>query len=270
MHAGAGGLRCPPPWPWRPGRTAASLLCLLAAAAAAVPPVASARARVIGTLFPHAVALPVLPPMALPQHLPWADVFRPSFERKRIAALRWRVSQQRAEVERCSQEIAGLLAVVSRLTPAHRVAAEHEVLQLRRAAGIAEARILRLKDKLGRHGAVRQGWTGAAMRAFEIMVAKEERSSRVLWAQLSRHSDPWSLLREDTLSLLRMGTNVTILQGYSRLFATRTDEAPRLLSHTAAIMARATQLEQYAPGILLALDGHLELIEPHLDEILHR
>lgn len=246
-------------------------LCLLTAVAAAVPPAASARARVIGTLFPQAVAaMPALPPMALPRHLPGADVLRPTFERKRIAALRWRVSQQRAEVERCLQEIAGLLAVAPRLTPVQRAAAEHEVQQLRRAAGIAETRILRLKKKLGRHGAVRQGWTGAAMRAFEVMVAKEERSARVLCAQLSRHSDPWSLLREDTLSLLRMGTNVTILQGYSRLFATRTDEAPRLLSHTAAIVVRATKLEQHVPGILLALDGHLERIEPHLDEILDR
>ena len=34
--------------------------------------------------------------------------------------------------------------------------------------------------------------------------------------------------------------------------------------------ARAAKLERFAPGILLAIDGYLDLIEPHLDDILER
>ena len=30
------------------------------------------------------------------------------------------------------------------------------------------------------------------------------------------------------------------------------------------------KLERYAPGILIAVEGHLDAIEPHLDEILQR
>jgi len=196
-------------------------------------PSSAAHVKVLTKLFPEAYKPGG---SAGVDNVPFAELFKPTFEQKRVSALRWRVSQQRAEVERCLQQIAAMnarLVANSLLLPAQRSAAEHEVLQLRRAAGIAESRILRLKTKLGRHGAVRKGWTGAAARTLEIMIAKEERSMRVLWQQLSRHADPWALLREDTSSLIRMGTNVAILQGYSRLFATRADEAPRLLTHTA-------------------------------------
>ena len=44
--------------------------------------------------------------------------------------------------------------------------------------------------------------------------------------------------------------------------------APRLASLAAA--SRAATLEQYAPGILIAVDGYLEFVEPHLDLILER
>ena len=47
-------------------------------------------------------------------------------------------------------------------------------------------------------------------------------------------------------------------------------DAERLAPHAAAIAARITKLERYAPGILLAVDGHLGAIEPHLDDILER
>lgn len=248
---------------------------LLAAVGMPQPPLsANARVRVMGTLFQK----PLLWMPALPSadELPWSRLMRQNFSQKRVAALRYRVAQQRAEVERCSQQIKALEARLAASpaarfpTAAEAVAAREEVLKLRMAAGIAESRILRLKIKLGRDGAVRPGPLGAAARAIEIMIAAEERSARVLMAILAAHSDPWALLREDTESLLRMGTNATILKGYSRLFATRQQDAPRLLTHTAAIVARAAKLEKYAPGILLALDGHLELIEPHLDEVLDR
>jgi len=35
-------------------------------------------------------------------------------------------------------------------------------------------------------------------------------------------------------------------------------------------VARAAKLERFAPGILIAIDGYLDLVEPHLDEILER
>ena len=73
------------------------------------------------------------------------------------------------------------------------------------------------------------------------------------------------LLREDTQSLLRLGSNLSLAAGYMQL-----RQSPTLLPHTAAIIARAAVLEQYAPGILLAIDGQLALIEPHLDTILDR
>jgi len=72
-------------------------------------------------------------------------------------------------------------------------------------------------------------------------------------------------VREDTFSLLRLGSNASLVAGYASL-----RNAERLAPHAAAIAARAAKLERYAPGILVAVDGHLAEVEPHLDEILER
>jgi len=87
----------------------------------------------------------------------------------------------------------------------------------------------------------------------------------VVWGVLRGQRDPWALLRDDTLALLRLGSNLTVVAGYARL-----SSSPRLMPHAAAIAARASKLERFAPGIMLAVDGYLDLIEPHLDEILER
>ena len=99
-----------------------SYLLYLLVSAEALP---GARVKVLTKLFPE-----------MHHGMPFAALFKPSFESKRVAALRWRVSQQRAEVEWCSQQITGLeirLGLIgstqgnSRLTPVQRGAAEHEV-----------------------------------------------------------------------------------------------------------------------------------------------
>ena len=45
-------------------------------------------------------------------------------------------------------------------------------------------------------------------------------------------------------------------------------DAPLLLPHAAAIAARINLLESHAPGLLLSVHGHLDVVEPHLDYIL--
>ncbi|EOD09849.1 hypothetical protein EMIHUDRAFT_216481 [Emiliania huxleyi CCMP1516] len=207
-------------------------------------PFVGARAGVIATLFPG-LGKPL-------QRLLGGEQ---GFTAKRRAVLRWRIAERRAEVERCSRELEALAAREYRAgrpeAPAVRVARQERVAQLRRAAGQAEASILRYKARLGAEE--RPGWLGVAARAAETFTASEERSARVLWTRL-RQADPWDALRQDAASLLRLGSNVTLARGYLQL-----SSSSRLVPHAAAIVARAAKLERI-----------LELVEPHLDEVLQR
>ena len=201
------------------------------------------------------------------------------YSQRREAVLRYRVAQQRSEVEKLANEINALEARNENLrarpeTSARRCRTEEEanderISTLRRDAGVAEGKILRLKLKLGeKKGASRPGLLGAAARAAETLTAAEERSAAVLFSQLRRESDPWALLREDIGSIARLGSNLTLTTGYLQLMSR--GGGSRLPAHAAAIIARSAKLERYAPGILLAVDGYLDLIEPHLDNILER
>ena len=71
------------------------------------------------------------------------------------------------------------------------------------------------------------------------------------------------MLREDTTSLLRMGTNWSLTSSY----LTR---AEALLPHAPAIYARAAQLERHAVPIQLILDEHFDYLEPVRRAILRR
>ena len=202
---------------------------------------------------------------------PWLRGLRSrmiGFTAKKEIILRWRVAQQRSLVDKAAREIEALQKRVDVMTDADRgwASIQARIATLRRDAGMAESRILGYKRRLGASkGALRPGLLGEAARAAEVMSATEERAARVLWSQLRRQADPWELLREDTFALLRLGSNLTLASGYARLSA-----SPRLMPHAAAIVARAAKLERFAPGILIAIDGYLDLVEPHLDEILER
>ena len=240
--------------------TALGLVLLAASRSSAMsgPLPGGTRSAVIQTLFPAA--------RTLPSWLP-----RDSFMQKRLTVLRWKVSAERAEVERAAREIAALEKLGTRNASSDAVeeARKARVQQLRVEAGLAESRIRRLKAKLGKNGEVRPGLLGWLARNLETFLAAEESSARVLFSQLlrtkARGSDPWELVRADTTSLLRLGSNLTLAAGYLQL-----SQSPRLVPHAAAIVARANKLERHAPGILLAVEPYLELIEPHLDPILDR
>ena len=214
---------------------------------------AGARAGVIGRLFPMLKGT--------------ERVLRAgTFSEKRRAALRWRVAQSRASVDRATREIQALEALDAPLTEVEAEARGARIAELRREAGVAESRIILLKAKQRDLGfESRKGWVGEASRSAEKFLAGEERSARVLLSQLAKVRDPWALVRQDTVSLLRLGSSPELVRGYAQL-----QGAPRLAPHAAAIAARATKLERYAPGILLAVDGHLDYIEPHLDQILEK
>ena len=214
---------------------------------------AGARAGVIGRLFPMLKGT--------------ERVLRAgTFSEKRRAALRWRVAQSRASVDRATREIQALEALDAPLTEVEAEARGARIAELRREAGVAESRIILLKAKQRQLGfESRKGWVGEASRSAEKFLAGEERSARVLLSQLAKVRDPWALVRQDTVSLLRLGSSPELVRGYAQL-----QGAPRLAPHAAAIAARATKLERYAPGILLAVDGHLDYIEPHLDQILEK
>ena len=214
---------------------------------------AGARAGVIGRLFPMLKGT--------------ERVLRAgTFSEKRRAALRWRVAQSRASVDRATREVEALEALDAPLTEVEAEARGARIAELRREAGVAESRIILLKAKQRQLGfESRKGWVGEASRSAEKFLAGEERSARVLLSQLAKVRDPWALVRQDTVSLLRLGSSPELVRGYAQL-----QGAPRLAPHAAAIAARATKLERYAPGILLAVDGHLDYIEPHLDQILEK
>ena len=238
-----------------------SLLLLLAPCAGLVRGfnnVNDPRSGVIGTLFG--------------QQASRLNFLKSGYGKRKEVVLRWRIAQHRSMVERCAREIGGLEQRLgyANLSPAEENAHRVRVAVLRRDAGVEETAILRLKQRVSKvvgqdASNSRPGLLGAAARQAEIFSASEERSAKVLLSQLRRRKDPWELLREDTSSLLRLGTNFSLAAGYLKL-----RQSPTLLPHTAAIIARAATLERHAPGILLAVDGYLELVEPHLDTILDR
>lgn len=231
----------------------------LSASAFSSPAPAGARAGVIGKLFP------TLAPIA--QQIGNGGVPL-SFTQKKQATLRWRVAQARAAVDRARREIEALEArsAMRSSSELQRQARLTRIAEVRRDAGLAESRIILLKEQQRRLGLPsRRGWVGDAQRVAETFLASEERSARVLFSTLSKQRDPWDLIRQDTVSLLRLGSNASLIAGYAQL-----RDAPRLVPHAAAIAARMSLLERYAPGILLAVDGHLDAVEPHIDEILEK
>ena len=71
----------------------------------------------------------------------------------------------------------------------------------------AERKIGRLKARMGRAGGRRAGWYGVAARTAEVLAAVGTGSGRVALQVAARRTDLLAMLREDTTSLLRMGTN---------------------------------------------------------------
>ena len=196
---------------------------------------------------------------------------RAGYGERKEAVLRWRVAQFRSMVDRTSREIEALQEnAAQQQDEVEANAIRARIAVLRRDAGVAETRILQLRTKLSKLtgfplDASRPGMLGAARRNAEILSATEERSARVLFNQILRTENPWELIRQDSGALLRMGANVSLVANAMKL-----SQSPTLMPHTAAIVARANKLERFAPGILVAVDGYLPLIEPHLDTILDR
>jgi len=190
----------------------------------------------------------------------------PSFTAKKKFTLRLRVAQERAAVQRYTREIA---ALEKRLGGKDEGSVEARSIgqrqaELRSSAGRAEARILRLKSKQRSLGMpTRRGPLGSSARLLETFFAREQVSASVLASLLASASDPWGLVRSDAMSLARITSRPDLLAGYARL-----PDAPLLLPHAAAIAARISLLEAHAPGLLLAVEGHLDVVEPHLDKIL--
>jgi len=190
-----------------------------------------------------------------------------SFKDKKVVVLRRRVAESRAVVNRCINEIEALEKRRDALTTPLQVrAVDKRLVELRKEAGIAEGKIVLLKAKQSKMGVPRrEGIYNDVVRWFETILATEEGSARVLQKQVEEAANPIELLREDTMSLFRLSTQPSLVKGYVSL-----EGAQRLIPHTAAIAARIAKLERYAPGILVAADGYIDLIEPHLDTILER
>jgi len=260
------------------------------------------------------IATPLSRPVAQPAwRIKPIDV---GYKRKKASAIRWRISRQRAEIEKTEDEVNGLLARLrsARLTATEAAAEQSRIDELRKEQREREATVMRLKAKID--ASTRSGWFGAAARTMEVLAARQYASNEVFVATLRRQDDPWRLLRDDSNAILRLASNRSLVSGYAGL-----REARRLLPHAAAIYAKAAKLERYAPGILRALSAtvpvstssssaaattaqlvstsdavddatlggaassddasaaaataapppsYLELIEPHLDEILER
>ena len=137
------------------------------------------------------------------------------------------------------------------------VAERLRISELQRAVDDAERKIGRLKARMGRAGGRRAGWYGVAARTAEVLAAVGTGSGRVALQVAARRTDLLAMLREDTTSLLRMGTNWSLTSSY----LTR---AEALLPHAPAIYARAAQLERHAVPIQLILDEHFDYLEPHV------
>ena len=173
------------------------------------------------------------------------------FSVKRKAAVRWRIARQRADIERTTREIAALEVRLNaaQLAPAEEAAEAARIASLREEVALGEEMVQAAKDRIGEGR--RKGWLGAAARAAEVLAATQYASSSVFISTLKKEADPWAALRDDTASLLRLGSNLTLVNGYAFL----PNAAPRLLPHMAAIYAKAAKLERYAPGILGALSA---------------
>ena len=193
-----------------------------------------------------------------------------TLKEKRVFVLRRRVAQARATVDRCIKEInaletirdesldrlkvqaldertrmrAGLEKINKREESIERLkvrALDERLGKLRRDAGIAESRIVFMKGKQRALGMPRrEGLWFDFVRGFEKFLATEEASARVLQKQLEEADDllgVYSLLREDTLSLLRLGSKPSLVKGYVSL-----QKAERLIPHTAAIASRIAKV----------------------------
>ena len=193
-----------------------------------------------------------------------------TLKEKRVFVLRRRVAQARATVDRCIKEInaletirdesldrlkvqaldertrmrAGLEKINNREESIERLkvrALDERLGKLRRDAGIAESRIVFMKGKQRALGMPRrEGLWFDFVRGFEKFLATEEASARVLQKQLEEADDllgVYSLLREDTLSLLRLGSKPSLVKGYVSL-----QKAERLIPHTAAIASRIAKV----------------------------
>lgn len=194
---------------------------------------------------------------------------------KRGLLLRTRVLLQRADIESYNREAAALEARLRnmKLAPNEKAAETARLKQLRREAAIGEANVLQLKKRASIKE--REGWSGAAVRTAEVLAGSQYRPLRLFFTEMTRTPDPLVALRDDTASLLRLATNLTLVEGYIGL-----RQAPRLIPHAAAIYSKLARLERFAPGILGVLSSssasegeevsYLELIEPHLDTILER
>ena len=98
------------------------------------------------------------------------------------------------------------------------------------------------------------------------MRASESRRTTKLYQYFIRLTFLFSsTVRSDAASLVRLGTDPSLVAGYASL-----ENADRLLPHAAAIASRVSILESHAPGLLLAVSGHIDVVEPHLDVILSR
>ena len=204
--------------------------------------------------------------------LPWTASIAPklapptSFKTKRLLSLRNQVAYARDEVSQATREINALQSRLRLLDHGEtKLSLELRVKRLRLEAGLHEARIIVLKKKQRKMGlASRNNFLGNLNRKFETFMAAESKSSDVLLRLLSR-DNPWEMIRQDSLSLLSMGTKPSLVSGYFFL-----NSSEQLIPHAAAIAARAEILEEHAPGILVAVDGYLDIVEPHLDKILER
>jgi len=176
------------------------------------------------------------------------------------------VAYARDEVSQATREINALQSRLRLLDHGEtKLSLELRVKRLRLEAGLHEARIIVLKKKQRKMGlASRNNFLGNLNRKFETFMAAESKSSDVLLRLLSR-DNPWEMIRQDSLSLLSMGTKPSLVSGYFFL-----NSSEQLIPHAAAIAARAEILEEHAPGILVAVDGYLDIVEPHLDKILER
>ena len=203
---------------------------------------------------------------------PGFRLLRPSLSKRKEAVLRGRIASKRSMVDRTRREIEALTARSRVVTGLEQKAHAARVAILQRETFVIESQLVTLKNYLGKvtgyeGGQTRPGVYGAMARSYEMFIATEERSARVMFDQMRRKGDAWQLLREDAASLLRLGTNLSVTTGYMTLGG-----STALLPHAAAIIARANKLEKMAPGILAAISEHeaLPLVEPHLDTILDR
>jgi len=219
-------------------------------------------------------------------HSPTAMSLMP-YSMKRNVVVRLRVALLREQISRLQREADALENRLSRmiLPKAEELAERSRIEQLRRRAEFIRATVVKLNNRARITSDA--GLFGSLVLASERLVAGQLRSFSVFFTELNRQADPWGTICDATKSVLRLASNVTLVQGYIGLGLR---ESPLLFFHAVAIYAKAARLERYAPGILDALEqpvskkygvivgsdgkarplSYLQLIEPHLDEILER